>query len=77
MYRLCLIRPMVIRLNEWGKTATRPKNVRYKPYESPNKDPPKVPTGGGELVSEVDREGNVINDGDSRHLLTLNDEVKV
>mgnify|MGYP005957350767 CR=1 FL=1 len=35
-------------------------------------------TGGGELVNEVNREGSersVINDGESRHLLTLNDEV--
>lgn len=55
------------------------KNVRYKAYESPNKDPPKMATGGGELVSEVNREGSersVTNDGESRHLLTLNDEVK-
>lgn len=36
-------------------------------------------TGGRELMSEVNREGSersVINDGESRNLLTLNDEVK-
>lgn len=76
MGRLCLIRPMVIGLNERGKTATRQKTSDTK--QSPNKDPPKAATGGGELVSEVNREDSersVISDGESRHLLTLNDEV--
>lgn len=60
------------------KNSNPTKNARYKAYESPNKDPPKMATGGGELVNEVNREcseRSVINEGESRHLLTLNDEV--
>lgn len=60
------------------KNSNLIKNVRYKVYESLNKDLFKMVIGGGELVNEVNREGSecsVINDGEFWYLLILNDEV--